>query len=177
MKLGSFIAAATATVAVLAPTAAFASSAAPNPVAIGDSVTLAWTNDVTACATFYEELARVPPELHYGTGVVWPSGTVEAFQTSKPNPFTVGPLPASVGTGTAHVFLATNPIDPAGSIVPGCEYTFEIVGALPSPMMSAKSLGVAAALAIVAVGSVMSSRRRRFAHYRTASRQPEGATS
>lgn len=144
-----------AALAVLAPAAAFASSVTPTPVAGGADVVIEWTGE---CKSVNDDF-NANPSPAGGVFVTWPSGSIITLGHPVANPYT---LTTPVGAGTAHVFLSYNSADPLNTKVPGCDLTFDIIDALPSPMMSPESMVVGGGLA-VALGSVMFVRRRRRA--------------
>lgn len=151
MKSPVFVVA--AALAVFAPTAAFASSVTPSPVTGGADVTLEWTGE---CKSVNDNF-NANPSPAGGVFVTWPNGSIITLPHPAANPYT---LTTAIGAGTAHVFLAYNGSDPLNSKVPGCELTFEIIEALPSPMMSPESMVVGAGLGL-GFGAVVMARRRR----------------
>jgi hypothetical protein len=153
-------------IAVLAPAAAFASTATPNPVAPGNSVLIEWTNTgTTMCSDYWNSWNADPnPASFYGTGIKWPDGTYTQVAFPSTNPTTVV-VPASMIPGTALVFLGKDPgSSPPESGAPAeCSFNFEVVAALPSPMMSTASLAVGAVVAASVGVGLTATRRRRFA--------------
>lgn len=117
------------------------------------------------CAEYLTSLNAGNPGDYYGTGIKWPDGTYTHVPLPQTNPVTVA-VPAGMITGTAYVFLAKDPnaVPVESSVLSGCEMKFEVVAPLPSPMISAESIVVGAALVALVGGGLMTSRRRRFAH-------------